>query len=158
MPAKATEKTTEPTEAPAQPEKSKYPETWRWEDDGDVIEGTYVELSEAHTRFDRETRPILILDVDGKRRTVWLFHTALQSRLREELEKRPGNELRVGEPIRIERLGEKESEDGFRYMNYRVEFAESPKRSGLEILGEAEAPVKQQQENGDGEPDDDIPF
>jgi hypothetical protein len=134
--------------------KTKYPGTWRWDEDGDVIEGTYVELSEAHTRFDSETRPILVLEVNGEQRTVWLFHTALQNQLREELLRRSDNELRVGEPVRIERLGEQKSENGFIYMNYRASFPESPKRSPLDILG---GPTRQGPEP-ESEPDDGIPF
>jgi hypothetical protein len=148
--AKPEEQKPKPAESDSE-EQSKYPETWRWDEDGDVIEGAYVELSEAHTRFDGATRPILVLEVGGKPRTVWLFHTALQSRLRDELLKRPGNELRVGEPVRIEQLGQKESENGLKYMNYRVEFPESPKRSGLDILGGTD-------ETKTKDVDDDIPF
>jgi hypothetical protein len=137
--------------------KSKYPGSWLWDEDGDVIEGAYVELSEAHTRFDGETRPILVLEVDGEKRTVWLFHTALQSQLREELLRRPDNELRVGEPVRIEGLGKQESENGFTYMNYRASFPEAPKRSALNILG---GPGGRAELEGkpEGEPDDGIPF
>jgi hypothetical protein len=54
----AVQETSEP------PDKPKYPGTWRWGEDGDVVEGAYVELSEAHTRFDGETRPILT-EADG---------------------------------------------------------------------------------------------
>jgi hypothetical protein len=145
-------KTTEPEqETPQSPAKPNYPGTWIWDEHGDVIEGAYVELSEAHTRFDGETRPILVLEVAGEKRTVWLFHTALQNQLREELLRRPGNELRVGEPVRIERLGKQESENGFTYMNYRASFPESPKRSPLDILGGGKA-------EPESESDDGIPF
>jgi hypothetical protein len=133
--------------------QSKYPETWRWDEDGDVVEGAYVELSEAHTRFDGESRPILVLEVGGEKRTVWLFHMALQNQLREELLRRLGNELRVGEPIRIERLGKQESENGRTYVNYRASFPEAPKRSSLDILG---GPAGQPE--SESKPDDDIPF
>jgi hypothetical protein len=143
---------------PAEPQdKRTYPQTWIWDEHGDVIEGTYVELSEAHTRFDGEPRPILVLEVAGEKRTVWLFHTALQNQLREELLRRPDNELRVGEPIRIERLGKQESENGFTYMNYRASFPESPKRSALNILGGSGGRAELEGEP-ESELDDGIPF
>jgi len=135
------------------------PRNWRWDDDGDVVEGAYVELGEAHTRRDGDAKPILVLEVDGEPRTVWLFHKVLRSQLRRELLRRPEGEFRVGEQIRIERLGEVQPENGGNsYVNYRATFAESPTRSPLDILGGDDDQTGQPAEPEKADGDDDIPF
>lgn len=110
-----------------------YPRGWQWEVDGDELVGTFVEIGEAPTASGY--RPIVILEVAGERRTLWLFHEALRSKFAQEVARRPEGDLRPGEPVLVRRLGEKQSAYGRTYVDYRVVFAESPRRSPRDILG-----------------------
>jgi hypothetical protein len=119
-----------------------YPRAWDWEADGSELEGAYLAIESAPTAQGK--RPILVLEVNGEPRTVWLFHEALVSKFREELEERPEGDLRQGEPIVIKRGEKKTSQNGRDYVDYRVRFPEAPKRSPLDMLGVSSA--------GTGEP------
>ena len=132
-----------------------FPRSWSWDEDGDLLRGRYVEISEAPTR--EGVKPVLIVEVEGgERRTCWLFHEALRNKLAEEVARRPTGDLIPGEPIVIERLPWRESEGGRRYRAYRVAFPERPKRSAREILLGTPAPeVGAEQVDDDAE---DIPF
>jgi hypothetical protein len=132
--------------------KSEYPKTWSWDEDGEHLEGTFVEFGEGPTA--NGLQPLVVLEVDGERRSLWLFHEALRSKFRSELERRPDQDLNVGEPLIVRRREWKESAVGRKYRDYFVAFPEAPRRSAAEILGlDAGA-----QDDGEGVEDDSIPF
>jgi len=130
---------------------SGYPRAWDWTVEGDEVEGTFVAIEEAPTS--NGMKPLVVLDVAGEQRTFWLFHEALRWKFAQELERRPADDLRVGEPVTIQRLGEKESANGRTYVDYRVSFPESPRRSPREILG-VSVPAATEA----GPDDQDVPF
>jgi hypothetical protein len=138
-------------------EKSRYPAAWIFDQDGELVEGTYVALGEGPTRG-YGNRPFLTLNVDGTERTVWLLWEALVNQVLGELERRPDNEFAPGETIIIRSLGKRTSESsGRKYEDFRAIYPEAPKPTGRDLLhkyrlnGELEAEKL-------AEPDDGVPF
>lgn len=131
-----------------------YPRAWRWDADGEELDGTYVELDEGPTQFG--PKGILVIDVGGELRSLWLLETALQSRLADEVARRSTRDLTAGERITIRRGDMVTSGTGRQYRGFKVRFPDRPKRSASEILG---APSTTSEETSD-EPDQDadIPF
>jgi len=127
-----------------------YPRTWSFDADGEEIEGTFLAFGEGPTA--NGLQPFVTLEVGGEQRTVWLFHSALSSKFRSELERRPEQDLNVGEPVIVRRREWKESAAGRRYRDYFVAFPEAPRRSAAEILGIGAPNV------GEVVEDDPIPF
>jgi hypothetical protein len=134
-----------------------FPATWRWDEHGRTVHGVYVRMDEAATDYGR--KPIIVLDVDGEERSVWLFDTALVSKFQDQLGTRPTRDFTVGERIRIERGEEKvESAGGRRYWPYRVKFPDAPKRSASDILGVDAPSTIEIEPDSDASGDDEIPF
>jgi hypothetical protein len=103
--------------------------------DGMVADGRFVRFTEGPTK-DGRMLPILVLEVDGEERSVWLFHEALAAKFKDEVARRASGDLVVSEPIRIEQLGRRQSATGDRsYVDYSVVFPERPTKSAREILG-----------------------
>jgi hypothetical protein len=136
-----------------------HPETWLWDDHGDVCTGRFVRFDKAATR-DYGKKLILVLDVDGQERSVWLLQTALFNQIRDEVAERPNRNLSVGERVTIHRLPKTKTEDGNRsYHPFRSYF---PDRPALDVASEFELdnPAKPEtapDSQADGA-DDDIPF
>src|SRR5438034_1020679 len=109
------------------PPDAAFPVTWRWDEHGHTIHGLYVRMDEAVTDYGRKA--ILVLDVDGEERSIWLFDSALVSKFQEQLATRATGDFTPGERILIERGAEKvESANGRRYWPYKVRFPDAPKR------------------------------
>lgn len=88
------------------------PATWMWEEDGVEVIGRAVRKETAMTT--EGPCDILVLDVDGELRSVWLMHTALVSKLRRL---RP----QAGDWVGIKHLGKREPKQGGRpYYDYNV--------------------------------------
>jgi hypothetical protein len=133
-----------------------FPATWRWDEHGRTVQGAYVRMDEAATDYGR--RAIIVLNVNGEERSVWLFDTALVSKFQDQLATRPTGDFTAGERILIERGEEKvESSGGRRYWPYRVRFPDAPKRSASDILGVDKANTVEL-EPDDAQSDDEIPF
>ena len=131
---------------------SSRPTTWRWDEHGHPIRGTYVRMDEAATDYGRSA--IVVLDVDGEERSVWLFEAAIVSKFRDELAKRPSGDFTAGERVEIDRGAEKvESANGRSYWPYRVRFPDAPKRSAGDILGVGTTPSEPELPA-----DDEVPF
>jgi len=133
-----------------------FPRTWSFDEDGDVVAGTFVELGEAPTA--NGYRPILTLDVAGEARTIWLFWESLTSKFREEVERRPDGDLEPGERITIERGDWKESGAGRRYRAFSVKFPDRPRRSARDILGATRTAPDDEATTTPEASGDDIPF
>jgi hypothetical protein len=147
-----------------------YPETWLWDDHGDVCSGTFCRFDKAATR-EYGAKLIMILEVDGRERSIWLLQTALYERVRDELAERPERKLAASERVAIHRLAETKTQDGKRtYRPFRIYF---PDRPPLDIasefnLDESKAPRPARERGPTTEPeptpaptdalDDDIPF
>jgi hypothetical protein len=139
---------------------SVHPSSWRWDEDGRSVRGTYVRMDEAATDYGRSA--IVVLDVGGEERSVWLFEAAIVSKFRDELAKRPSGDFTAGERVEIDRGADKvESANGRSYWPYRVRFPDAPKRSAASILGigaESEHPVDDDSQFASDPASDDIPF
>jgi transcriptional regulator with XRE-family HTH domain len=92
-----------------------------------------VEFDEGPTAYG--DKPILVLEVDGEKRSVWLLETALQSRFADEVRKRPTGDLTPGERIIIHRGEMVRSGTGRDYRSFKVRFPDRPKREAAEIIG-----------------------
>lgn len=132
---------------------SDFPRTWRFDEDGLRIAGTYVRMDEGPSEYGRKA--ICVLLVDNEERSLWLAQEALISKFRDELERRAQADFNPGEHVTVERAAEKkESANGRKYWPFRVSFPDAPKRSASEILGGETT----EDEDPEETPDDDVPF
>jgi hypothetical protein len=116
-------------EEPMAGKQASFPRSWRWETDGELVSGRYLRFDSGPTRgYGR--KPIIVLDLDGEERSIWLMQDVLYNRFRDELIGRPGRKLTVGERIVIRRLGEKTSEESGRtYRAFSILFPDRPETS-----------------------------
>jgi hypothetical protein len=134
-------------------DETDYPEFWDWSKDG-IAEGTFVRMDSGPTAFGM--KPIMILDIDGIERSIWINTEALRSKLADELARRNVRDFTPGERVKISRGNEKKTSAAERlYWPFRVWFPDAPKSDAADLLGlgsdsEPLPPVT-------GE-DDDIPF
>jgi hypothetical protein len=138
-----------------------YPRAWRFDEGGAEIAGSYVRIDRAHTSSGACS--VLVLDVDGEERGIFLFHEALRSRLAQELQRRGASDFERGEPIVVEQLGWRESAAGRRYRSYRVEFRAAPLPSAADLLSAPvasfeERPAVERGTTAAATDEDEIPF
>jgi hypothetical protein len=113
---------------------SDYPRSWRFDEDGLRIAGTYVEMNEGPSEYGR--RAICVLQVGDEKRSLWLTQDALIAKFREELERRDLADFTTGERIVVERAAEKkQSSNGRGYWPFTVRFPDTPHKSAAELLG-----------------------
>jgi hypothetical protein len=133
-----------------------------WDEDGDLLAGTFVKADRAPTRYGPRT--VVVLDVDGEQRSVWLLNEALFNQFKKEIQSRPDRKLTLSERVVVQRLGTRESQStGHNYVDFRAHFPDRPQPT-LEQLwgddvnaGQPKATVDQPKA-GDAGPDSDIPF
>ena len=89
------------------------PRTWMWEEDGTEVIGRAVRKETAMTT--EGPCDILVMEVDGELRSIWLMHTALVSKLQRM---RP----QAGDWVGIKHLGKREPKQagGRPYYDYNV--------------------------------------
>jgi hypothetical protein len=134
---------TEPT-VQAQDETGDFPESWLWDQDGETVSGTFVGFTRGQTR-DFGPKVIVVLEVDGERRSIWLNTTVLHGRFRDELQQRPDHRLNEAERITIRRLDKVESPDAVGpYWKFRVIFHDAPAPSVEEMFDLAAEPLLEQ--------------
>jgi len=126
-----------------------------WDTDGDEVSGTFLRFSQGRTK-DGTVVPIVVLDVEGQERSVWVFHEALRERFVSQVRARPSQNLDVGERITIRRGEKKQSQSNpdRSYRVFTVEFGNERTPDALAILT-APGPVVATQPAPYGE---DIPF
>jgi hypothetical protein len=143
-----------------------YPESWFWEKDGDHITGRFVRFDRAPTK-DYGMKAILVLDVDGILRSVWLTATVLYNKVRDEVASRPNQNLEPGERISIKRLEKTEGEGSRQgYWKFQVLFPDRPEPTTSELFDLDQGPVTYETEKAPakldqpaaGSQDDDIPW
>jgi hypothetical protein len=145
-----------------------FPRSWRFgtgkDEDGLTIEGTFVGWSRGHT--EHGSKPILLLEVGGEVRSVWLMQTVLRSKIARKVGERRSHDFEPGERIVITELGRvqpKGDRSGKQpYRNFAVNCPDEQPLTASAVLGE-ELDDEQGSidENGDVKPtpaDDDIPF
>lgn len=156
--------TTVPDTQPAQndDEATGYPETWKFDEHGDLVAGAFVRFDEGPTR-DYGLKVILVLDVDGTERSVWLSQTALFNKVKDELNRRTSKTLEPGERVIVQRHEKTTSENGRSYWPFAVSFPDRPEKSTADLFGLDQGLVKYEKEPtepsaSDVDPDDGIPF
>jgi hypothetical protein len=145
------------------------PRNWRWDEDGDDVAGRFLGWSVGRTQ-NYGPKKILILDVDGEPRSVWLFATALENKLKDEVFARPNADLNPGERIVIRR-GQMVTGKvtGNEYRDFDVSFPDRPPvtagqlwfgdSAGAEVNGNgSREPDRPASTAADPAHDDDIPF
>lgn len=132
-----------------------YPRGWRFDEDGLEVTGRFVEFDEGVTA--NGPCPIVVLDVDGEPRSVWLFHTASRSRFADEVARRKSGNLDVGELVRVRQGEQKQGGNGRSYTSYQIRFPEAPKRSPKDILGPS-LDAGPETYDDDGNEGDSVPF
>jgi hypothetical protein len=131
------------TVAPAESEEE-FPQNWRFDEDGAEVRGKFVKFDVGQTQEYGDC-PIVVLNVDGEERSVWLFHSALRSKFQKEVNRR---DIEPGEQINIRQAGEKKSGNNRTYMNYIVAFVDAPPLDAKAIFGAVPTAA---------DPDDDVP-
>ncbi len=141
-------------------EEREFPESWIWSEHGEHVAGRFVGFDRASTR-EYGPKAILVLDVDGAKRSVWLTQTVLYNRVRDEVAKRPSRNLDPGERVSIRRLEKTEGENGRQgYWKFRVLFPDRPELTAADVLELDEGLVKyeQEEEPSPSSEADDVPF
>jgi hypothetical protein len=134
-------------------DQSDYPAWWNFDEDGDVVDGTFVRFTRGSSEFGEKT--ICVLSTDGEERSVWLHEAVLFDEFKRELLRRPSRELDSGEHVVIKRLDKRKTADGKRsYRAFKVVFPDRPEptTSDLFKLDEELGPTEQPAE------DDGVPF
>ena len=125
-------------------ETGEFPQSWLWDHDGEAVSGTFVGFTRGQTR-DFGPKVIVVLDVEGERRSIWLNTTVLHGRFRDELQQRPEHRLCEGEQITIRRLAKVESPDAIGpYWKFRVVFHDAPKPTVDELFDLDDEPPPEQ--------------
>jgi hypothetical protein len=143
---------------PQPQDESAFPAYWDWAADG-AAEGTFLRMEEGPTAFGR--RPIIILEIGGVERSIWINAEAIRNKLADELERRKARDFTPGERVEIRRGAEKKTSAADRqYWPFRVDFPDAPKSDAAGLLG-----LDSDDDNDDDEPlppaaklDDDLPF
>jgi hypothetical protein len=140
----------------AQPnDETDFPAYWDWADG--TLKGVYVRMESGPTEFG--TRPILIVDVNGVERSVWINAAALRSKLADELDRRKARDLTPGEHIEIRRGAEmKTSAAGREYWPFYVNFPDAPRSDAAGLLGLDDDDTDDEPLPPAAAADDDIPF
>jgi hypothetical protein len=103
-----------------------------WNEDGLTVSGGYVRLDEGPSVYG--LTPIVVLDVNGTERGIWLAQTALRQQFADELARRGERDFLPGERITIERGAEKMKGTRYSYSPFSVIFADAPRRDAASIL------------------------
>jgi hypothetical protein len=114
---------------------TEYPMSWMWDEDGDEVSGRHTHFSQGHTK-DGTAVPIVVLQVDGEPRAVWLFHEALREQFLAEIKARPSGDLEPGERVTIKRGEKKRSQSNpdRSYRSFQVMFEHKRQPSPLDLL------------------------
>jgi hypothetical protein len=142
-----------PASTEAYVDQSDYPAWWNWDEDGDVVDGTFVRFTRGSSEFGEKT--IAVLSIDGEERSVWLHEAVLFDEFKRELLRRPSRELDPGEHVVVTRLDKRKTADGKRsYRAFGVVFPDRPEptTSDLFKLDEETRPAEKPAE------DDGVPF
>jgi hypothetical protein len=135
--------------AEAYGDSGEFPAACIWDQDGEKVSGTFVGFTRGQTR-DFGPKVIVVLEVEGERRSIWLNTTVLHGRFRDELQQRPDHRLNEGEKITVHRLEKVESSSALgAYWKFQVLFHDNPGPTVEELFDLADEP---QAEGGDGIP------
>lgn len=108
------------------------PESWKFQEDGPRVVGKLLNADSANTKHGPV--PILILQVEGKPRSVWLMHTAIRNKVKRAFE---NGSLQFGDYVGIQHLGKSVSNEGTEYENYDLRIVPTGERSNFGVFGPA---------------------
>ena len=112
-------------------DKSDFPAYWDWAEG--TANGTYLRMDSGPTAFG--TRAILVLEIAGVERAVWVTTDALRGKLADELRPRGARDFTAGEQITISRGAEKRASASDRlYWPFQVTFLDAPKTDAAALL------------------------
>jgi hypothetical protein len=139
-------------------EKPSYPAYWDFDEDGPLLSARFVKFDQGQTKM-YGPKPICVIEADGEERSLWLTQTVLYQRFRDELLRRPGRTLAVGERISVERHEKKRTENGrYEYTPFTIIFHDAPELSTSDLFELDTGPAGAKSEEP-SEPDvDDVPF
>jgi len=104
-------------------------------------------------------QPILVLEIDGESRSVWVNTTALRSKLADELRRRGERNFVVGEPIIVTRGAEKKvSSSDRQYWPFVVRFPDARQSDAADLLGDVPDDGGGDQKDDGDQNDGGIPF
>lgn len=110
-----------------------FPAYWDWEAEG-LADGIFRRMESGPTSFG--TRAILILEIDGKERSIWVTTQSLRSKLADELQRRGTRDFTPGERIEIRRGAEKKVSAADRaYWPFVAIFHDAPTSDAAALLG-----------------------
>jgi hypothetical protein len=143
-----------------------YPRAWRWDVDGLIAEGEHVRFEEAP--YDGRMIGIHVLRIGGEERSIWAgFWTSLESKIGDELARRPSGDLDADELVRYERPEKKTtSANGRPYWPFTARFGNRGKyrRRAADIFKPSQPQqdvgnaVDEADDGADDTGDDDIPY
>jgi hypothetical protein len=137
------------------PQESDFPRYWDWDDDGLTADGVYEKTDRAPSQYGEKA--ILILEINGEQRSVWVNTESLRGKLADELERRNARDFNIGERIVITRAAEKKTSSNDRqYWPFKVDFPDGPKSDAAGLLGAN--PGGPKPDAGEATGDDGIPF
>lgn len=143
---------------PDSADETQYPAAWIFDEDGATVAGTFVKFDQGRTKeFGKKV--IVVLEVAGVERSIWLSQMALFSKFRDELGSRPNNRLERGERVIVQRGSEKvEGKNGRRYWPFVVAFPDAPERSTSDLFGgfDEEGHVKYAEQEGNVDAQGDV--
>lgn len=141
-----------------------FPQSWIFDEDGDQVAGTYVRFDRGQTK-EFGSKVIVVLNVDGAERSIWLTQTAVYSKFRQELENRSSQTLEPGERVFIRRGEKVKGKNDREYWAFVVAFPDRPELSARDLFELDPGLVKKEEKkeptepgSGDVGPDGDIPF
>lgn len=113
---------------------SKHPRAFIHDDDGDVLRGRYKRFGIGRTS--QGDAPLVVLEefTSGELLSYFLFATVVYSAFEREITARPKHDLEPGELVTIERLGTRESRNGYRYTDFAVTFEHEHKPTPADIF------------------------
>ena len=107
-------------------ESTRLPETWLWDDDGDVCSGRFVRFDKAATR-EYGKKLIMVLDVAGAERSSGCCRRRCTSGSATNSPSGPAASSTPGERVAIHRKAETKTKDGKRtYRPFQVYFPDRP--------------------------------
>jgi hypothetical protein len=134
-----------------------YPRWWDWDEDGDIVSGTFVRFTQGFSEYGERT--VVVLLVDGEERSVWLHQTVLFDEFRREVLRRTSRELDVGEKVVVKRGEKRKTKDDKRtFRSFRVLFPDQPQPTTSDLLKLDEEPQEKPVDEKPAPGDGDLPF
>lgn len=118
---------------PLPADEAEFPAYRDWDKDGLTADGFFCRMEQGPTLYG--SKPIVVLEVDGIDRSIWVNTEALRAKLADELERRGARGFTVGERIILSRGAEKaRSANDRNYWPFRAKFPDAPRLDDADLL------------------------